>query len=225
MKKENFTLVELLVVIAIIAILAGMLLPALNAAREKAHAISCLSTLKQIGLGYESYAQSSDEFIPKSYTVPYPGTTSRDWRGYIYREFLGGDLSQKSREKMRCPSVQIMTHPANASLSFTDANQFYLGYSQHSFGSYYYDEPDFLKRMKLRQISTVSLVADSWNMQLFNHGYNEVSTLQARHSLRTNLLWADGHCSSAAESYYRNVWNQNRREIGVCPEVCIRNNN
>ena len=110
--RKGFTLVELLVVIAFIGILAGLLLPALQRAKEIAKGITCVGNLKQIGLAWESYINDFNGYIVPStqnndYDDYYGGV--RMWYG-LMRENMG-DAIIKS---LRCPnSPSYLVPPTN----------------------------------------------------------------------------------------------------------------
>lgn len=84
--QHGFTLIELLVVIAIIALLAGMLLPALSSAKARANRTACVANLHQLGLGIQMYADDNRGFFPE--TTHETGQTNRSWI-HTLRPYLG----------------------------------------------------------------------------------------------------------------------------------------
>ncbi|OQA79953.1 MAG: hypothetical protein BWY31_04120 [Lentisphaerae bacterium ADurb.Bin242] len=194
---ENFTLIELLVVISMIAILAALLLPALNKAREKARAISCISHLKNLALVFINYTTDSKEWLPGP--INNNSLPGRSWVNVLYQ---GGYIPAK-QANLRLYEVWKVEHPAYKKLykplSCPSAEGVFLGWtnttsedsSDFSFNYYAtvdYDENNnnYQRILRIGQPSKRILLTDG-NARAIS----SASGIVRRHSNGSNSLFLD----------------------------------
>lgn len=219
-ESRGFTLIELLVVIAIIAVLAAILFPVFAQAREKAHQASCLSNLKQIGLGMSGYIQDYDETVPPYSVTTDPADAQSDVLWWCGRTIRRGGFRFERESGLLAPymkNVQIMDCLSGEELPGSGISA-WSTYAMNNW-IFLFATPDFsVSIAEMDRPAETVLLADginaatTTNLQrspfisppsgLYRSGTGVTTVpssfperFHGRHNGMGNVLWADGHAA------------------------------
>ena len=209
---KKFTLIELLVVIAIIAILAGMLLPALNQAREKAKAIKCAGNLKQMGTALSMYTGDYDDWMTVN-QISNSVNRNMQWRMELSQYICGSPVTSSSDRKIKTGAFECTSFKNATGDSNWDG-----GYGQNAYDPTANNGWQQNTRKKVQQAKQPSITVmygdttndwvgsnthgvammwcpskDGWSPSQAGGLYDPVSK---RHNGSLNIAWIDGHVTA-----------------------------
>ncbi len=196
---KAFTLIELLVAIAIIAILAGLLLPALSKSKEKAAAAACLNNLKQWGMATHLYVIENSDFLPPDGT-PNPSDASTNTGWYIQLPAVLGlpryhDQAWR-KDTNASPGRSVWICPSNPRRS-NGNNLFHYCLNEHVNGTGEENRPR--KLSSIPRTSQIVWLFDSKNLPAVGY-WNYVHT--NLHSRGAQFTFLDGHAARFGASAY-----------------------